>query len=71
MSKSEEKKLTTLAKYNRLTPYLQGYVVYVEAAWPGSELVREVNPYSQGTRQWKKWEEGNHQAMLDVMDGEE
>ncbi len=63
--------LTTLQEYNQMPPESQGYVVYMEAEHPGSELKGQMNSYGHGTQAWNEWNAGNRAAMLEAQDGEE
>lgn len=67
----EPPKLLTLVEYNALTPFQQGYIHYMQAGWPKSELKGLSNPYVLDTPEYKKWNEGQTRACLDVQDGEE
>lgn len=63
--------LVTLEKYKTLTPFEQGFVHYMEAALPGSELKELQNPYEVLSDNFTDWNRGNFKAMIDVQDGEE
>lgn len=63
--------LVTLEQYKALTPFGQGYVVYMQEALPDSELKGLNNPYEVLSDDFAKWNHGNFKAMLDVQDGEE
>ena len=68
---SEKKGLVTLAEYQKLTPRVQGWVAYMEAEWPGSELKgNDSNPYPPG-RNHDEWDEGQFRATLAAQDSEE
>lgn len=56
-------------RYARLSPYQQGYVSYMQAAW--NSEVPDENPHDDGTDDHRQWSAGNQQAMMDVQDGEE
>jgi hypothetical protein len=64
-------KLLTKDQYDKLTPRKQGYVHYVQEAQQGSELRGLTNPYAEGTKQHKEWDEGQMAAVLDVQDEED
>ncbi len=56
-------------EYFNLTPHNQGYVCYMQAAW--NKEIENKNPYIEGTRERRLWNEGNFLAMLEVQDEEE
>lgn len=63
--------LITLKQYKTLDPKSQGYVCYVQADWPGSELKKhQKNPYKQGTKEHELWKEGQMRAVLEAQDSE-
>ena len=64
-------KLFTLAQWKKAGPYAQGFAVYMQAAWPTSELKGQTNPYAEGTAKWAAYREGEQSAMLSAEDGEE
>lgn len=62
---SKKPKLLTLAEYDALTPYEQGYVHYFQAAWPDSPIPKPGNtgtPYAEGTKEAEQFREGNYVA---------
>jgi hypothetical protein len=63
--------LITKADWLELKPWEQGYVLYMQAAHPGSELKDLDNPYPHNSEEWVKFEEGQQCALNDVVDGEE
>lgn len=63
--------LVTLAAWRSLPPLRQGYLLYMQAAWPGSELADATNPHPIGTPAHVDFVHGQRRAMLDVQDGEE
>lgn len=63
--------LVTLEKYKTLTPFQQGYAIYMQEALPASELKGLQNPYEVLSDNFTDWNRGNFKAMLDVQDGEE
>ncbi len=63
--------LISLEEYKTLTPREQGYVVYLQADLPGSELKGLENPYPEGTIPHQQWEGGAFMAVLEVQDSEE
>lgn len=67
-----ELNLLTYAEYLTLSPASQGYAVYMQAEWPGSELkAHENNPYALGSDEHAQWNEGAQVACMNVQDGEE
>lgn len=68
----EDKRLTTLAEYLGLTPKSQGYIAYMEADWPGSELAdHQENPYPLGSMEAIMWNDGQRIACQEAQDSEE
>ena len=63
--------LYSLDEWKKLTPYQQGYALYMESAWPGSPLAGQVNPYAEGTPECAQFNEGQHRATLNTQDSEE
>lgn len=63
--------LITLAAWRRLTPALQGYMRYMQADRPGSELHGQRCPYDLGTKEHRAFHEGERQAVLVAQDSEE
>jgi len=63
--------LHTLAEWEVLAPFQQGYVHYMEADWPGSELRGIHCPYTIGTREHEQYKRGEHRAVLAAQDSEE
>jgi hypothetical protein len=66
-----QNKLLTKAEYDKLKPYQQGYIHYMQEAHPGSELAGLPNPYSRDSKEHSQWDEGQMAAMLDVQDQED
>jgi hypothetical protein len=65
-------KLTTFAEYKKLTPREQGYVSYMQAEWPGSELkTHQRNPYRRHTDDWAEFEAGQLVGMMEAQDSED
>ena len=63
--------LVSRAEWQKLAPFRQGYIFYMQASWWTSELKDEGNPYAEGTPQWTAFREGEQRAMLSAQDGEE
>lgn len=63
--------LVTLAKWKKLSPLRQGWVLYMEADWPTSELAGQRNPYAEGTPKWAEFCRGEMLAVRSAQDGEE
>jgi hypothetical protein len=68
---AESKRLTTVAEYLLMAPERQGYVFYMEAEWPGSQLNSVKCPYDRRTREGKAWMRGTFKAVLEAQDSEE
>lgn len=60
-------KLTTPEAYNKMTPWQQGYVTYMEAAHPGSQIPKKC-PYERGTKERERWDEGAQHTVLIAQD---
>jgi DNA-directed RNA polymerase subunit RPC12/RpoP len=41
-------RLVTLEAWRRLSPFQQGWTLYMQGSWPTSELAQEKNPYAEG-----------------------
>lgn len=64
-------RLLTLTAWRKLHPREQGYVLYMQASWPGSELAGQSCPYREGSPEHEQWKRGERQAVLDAQDSEE
>jgi hypothetical protein len=64
-------KLVTREKWNKLSPRSKGYVLYMQAELPGSELKGLSNPYRWGSANASKFEEGERLAVLEAQDGDD
>jgi hypothetical protein len=64
-------KLLTRAEWKKLPPFQQGWALYTQASWPGSELVGESCPYGLGSRERRQFFEGEQAAVLAAQDSEE
>jgi len=67
----DEIKLVTLEEWNKMPPKTQGYVFYMQAEWPESELKSKSNPYEKKSKEFNLFEEGEERAYIDVLDMEE
>jgi len=63
--------LITRAEWKKLSPFDQGYVLYMQGAWPTSELAGAKNPYQKDTPDWTDFCHGERRAMLSAQDSEE
>lgn len=63
--------LITLAEWQKMKPFEQGYVHYMQSAWPTSELASADNPHAAGTKACAEFKRGEERAMLSAQDGEE
>ncbi len=63
---SEQRQPYTRAEYDAMSPYAQGYVSYCQAAW--NKDVPECCPHPADSPQQRDWNEGQHDACLDVQD---
>lgn len=63
--------LISLEAWKKLPPFRQGYALYMQGAWPTSELKGALNPYEEGTPAWIEFQSGSQRAMLNTQDGEE
>lgn len=64
-------RLVTLDVWKKLPPFRQGYVLYMQASWPTSELKDAQNPHTEGSAAWTAFQQGEQRAVIDVQDGEE
>lgn len=64
-------RLVTLEAWQSMPPRQQGAVLYLQGAWPGSELKDQKNPYPKGTPNHDLFKDGERLAVLAVQDGEE
>jgi hypothetical protein len=63
--------LMTRVEYDACEALAQGFVVYMQAEHPGSELKGLHNPYPRDSENWKRWNRGQAiacQAVTDVDD---
>ena len=59
----------TKTEYKHLSFKTQGYVSYMQGAW--NKNVPNSCPYKFGTKEQKRWYEGQFSAMLEAQDSEE
>ena len=71
MTTQETTDLVTRAEFEKLPPRTQGYVHYMQAAWPKSELRGVKCPYEPGTTEYLHWQGGEYAAMLEAQDGDD
>lgn len=64
-------RLISREEWRRLPPREQGYVLYMQASWPTSELAGVSNPHDVDSAEWIAFRAGEQQAMLTAQDGEE
>lgn len=65
-------KLVTLEAFKKLRPRAQGYVSYMEAELPGSELKKhQANPYQKDTKDYEEFAAGQQLGVLIAQDSEE
>lgn len=64
-------RLVSSAAWRKLPPREQGYLHYMQASWPTSELAAEQNPYAIDSAAWRAFREGEQRAVQDAQDGEE
>lgn len=60
----------TLADYEAASPRAKGYMSYMYAEWPGSEIPKRC-PFKVGTKEYKQYCDGQNAAMLAAQDSEE
>jgi hypothetical protein len=64
--------LVTKAQYDLLAPCDQGFICYLQAELPGSELKDfQTNPYEKGSLNAAAWERGQRQGVLLAQDSED
>ena len=67
--KEAGRQLVTLEEFKKLDPFRQGYVSYMQAELPGSELKRhQDNPYAPGSAKYHNFGRGQTAAVLEVQD---
>ena len=66
-----EIKLVTMAEFEKMKPKQQGFVLYMQQAWPGSELRDIRNPYKKGTPENDEFLAGELRGVLAAQDSEE
>ena len=59
----------TKSKYNKLYPFEKGYACYMQSAW--NKNIKDENPFPDLTEEYKEFNDGSFQAMLDCQDSEE
>ena len=64
-------RLITLEAWRKMTPFQQGYTLYMQGSWPTSEIENEKNPYVEGSSAWTEFKQGGERAMLHAQDSEE
>lgn len=64
-------KLITKAEWDCMTPYAQGYCLYMQEEHPGSELKGLRCPYADGSLDALSFADGECAAMLEAQDSEE
>lgn len=60
--------LMTKKQWKAAGPRTQGYILYMQAELPGSELAGLSNPYREGTEQYEEFRKGEMAAVLEVQD---
>jgi predicted RNA-binding Zn-ribbon protein involved in translation (DUF1610 family) len=63
--------LITLETWQSLSPFDQGFALYMQSSWPTSPIARQKNPYPKGTAKWTAFCEGEQRATRAAQDGEE
>jgi hypothetical protein len=64
-------RLIALEEWKTLSPFSQGYALYMQGSWSTSELKDEKNPYAKDSPKWIRFRQGEQQAMLDAQDGDD
>jgi hypothetical protein len=64
-------RLISLDAWRKMSPFQQGHLLYMQGAWPTSELAKEKNPYAEGTPEWTEFNHGERRAAIDAQDSEE
>lgn len=59
----------TRAEYKKLTPFQQGMVSYMQAAW--NKNVPEKNPFPKGSRARREWIDGQRRGVMIAQDGDD
>lgn len=64
-------KLVTKSEWEYMTPYAQGYVLYMQEEHPGSELKGLRSPYADESLDALSFADGERAAVLAAQDSEE
>ena len=59
----------TRAEYNRLTPFQQGLITYLQGAW--NDNVPNANIYRRGSKQFREFTEGEQRGVQIAQDGDD
>lgn len=62
--------LPARADYDRSEPFAKGFMAYIFAKWPDSEIP-ENNPFNLGTIEAEQFADGVNSAILCAQDSEE
>ncbi len=56
-------------EFEKLGPYSKGYVSYWQGAW--NTDISEENPYPHGSKDWKDFRSGQHNAAMAAQEGDD
>lgn len=66
----QETKIISPEEYKKLSPYVQGYITYMKAEWPGWKIPKK-NPHDPRTEDAIEWDRGAFEAYLVVLDSDD
>lgn len=64
-------RLISREEWQKLPPFEQGFLLYMQSSWPTSPLKNQKNPHAKGTRAWTEFCDGETRAARAAQDGEE
>jgi len=64
----DDPKAVTREEFERMTPFAKGYATYMQGAW--NEDLLDVNPYPEGTTEYRAFASGMYAGMLTAQDSE-
>lgn len=71
MAKSCGWYLLSRMAWQRMSPFEQGFILYMQSNWPTSELHGLQNPHAPGTLEWAEFRRGEQRATQVAQDSEE
>lgn len=59
----------TRKEFDALSPYQQGVVSYMQAAW--NKDVPDKSPYAEGEKGYREWLKGRQRGVMIAQDGDD